>query len=85
MNEMPAELIQEIRGKILERFAKAETVDLSLNTPLSDLGLDSLDKVELLFEIESLFNIEIPDASALKMNSLADIVTYVSNCRGEQS
>jgi len=70
MNEMPA---------------KAETVDLSLNTPLSDLGLDSLDKVELLFEIESLFNIEIPDASALKMNSLADIVTYVSNCRGEQS
>jgi len=52
--------------------------ELSLETPLEDLRLDSLDKLSLLFEIEDLFNVAIPDATASQMKCGADIPAYVS-------
>lgn len=45
-----------------------------------DLGLDSLDVVELVMALEEEFGVEIPDAEADKIASVADAVNYlVSN------
>ena len=43
-----------------------------------DLGLDSLDTVELVMAIEEEFAIEIPDSEADKIASTADAIAYVA-------
>lgn len=44
-----------------------------------DLDLDSLDAVEIVMLIEEEFSIEIPDAEADKIASVADAIAYVSS------
>ena len=44
---------------------------------LNDLGLDSLDTVEVVMAFEDEFVIEIPDADAEKIHTCADAVKYI--------
>jgi NADH dehydrogenase (ubiquinone) 1 alpha/beta subcomplex 1 len=43
-----------------------------------DLGLDSLDAVEVVMALEEEFCIEIPDSEADKILSIPDAVAYIS-------
>ena len=45
----------------------------------SELGLDSLDTVEVVMAFEEEFSIEIPDNEADKIMSVADAVEYISS------
>ncbi len=42
-----------------------------------DLGLDSLDTIELVLEVETTFDIAIPDEDALGFKKIADVQRYV--------
>jgi acyl carrier protein len=42
-----------------------------------DLGLDSLDVMQVLFDLEECFDIEFPNDAAAQLQTLADIVSYV--------
>jgi NADH dehydrogenase (ubiquinone) 1 alpha/beta subcomplex 1 len=44
----------------------------------TDLGLDSLDAVEVVMALEEEFCIEIPDAEAEKITSTKDAIAYIS-------
>lgn len=44
----------------------------------ADLGLDSLDTVEVVMALEEEFAIEIPDSEADKILSVPDAVSYLS-------
>lgn len=44
-----------------------------------DLGLDSLDIVEVVMAIEDEFAIEIPDQEADKITTIAQAVDYISS------
>ena len=44
----------------------------------SDLGLDSLDTVEVVMAMEEEFAVEIPDAEADKITSVAEAVEYLA-------
>jgi acyl carrier protein len=46
---------------------------------VEDLGADSLDTVELVMAFEEEFDIEVPDEEAEKLQSVGDVVTYISN------
>lgn len=46
---------------------------------IEELGLDSLDTFDLLFELEKEFDIEIPTADALRFVKVQDVVAYVQN------
>jgi len=60
-------------------------VDPAKVTPQShfvnDLGLDSLDTVELVMAFEDEFAIEISDADADKILSCEDMIKYISSHR----
>lgn len=44
-----------------------------------DLGLDSLDEVEIVMAIEEEFALEIPDAEADKIKSTRDVIEFVAS------
>ena len=44
-----------------------------------DLGLDSLDIVELVMAVEEEFSVEIPDADADKIFSVEDAINYIAS------
>lgn len=46
---------------------------------INDLGLDSLDHVEVIMAMEDEFGFEIPDSDAEKLLKPADIVRYVAD------
>ena len=44
----------------------------------ADLGLDSLDTVEVVMAFEEEFGVEIPDSEADKIQSLGDAIEYLA-------
>jgi acyl carrier protein len=50
---------------------------LSLETPLADAGIDSLDALSILFAIEEEFHISIPDERARSMKTFGDMVDSI--------
>ena len=50
---------------------------VSLDSSLQDLGLDSLDTITLLFELEKQFHVAISDEQVRSLRSVRDIVESV--------
>lgn len=73
----------EVTDRIVAVVKNFDQVDPSKVTPSTkfaeDLGLDSLDIVEVVMAIEDEFAIEIPDQEADKILSIADAVEYISS------
>lgn len=42
-----------------------------------DLGLDSLQTIELVYQVESAFDIQIPDEDFGRLQTIGDVVTYL--------
>ena len=72
----------EVTERIVQVVKNFDKVDEDKVTPESrfaqDLGLDSLDAVEVVMAIEDEFAVEIPDAEADKMASISDAVEYIT-------
>ncbi|KAF9312399.1 hypothetical protein BG003_006310 [Podila horticola] len=64
---------------ILAGFNKVDANKISLKANFNaDLGLDSLDTVEVVMAIEEEFSIEIPDKDADEIKSAEQAVEYIS-------
>lgn len=74
--------IEEIEKKVNEVLAEKSSMDLKQIRPESslvgDLGLDSLDAVEMVFELEEVYGIEIPDEKIQEFKKPIDIVDYLA-------
>lgn len=72
----------EVQERIVTVVKNFDQVDATKVTPqvkfADDLGLDSLDTVEVVMAIEDEFAIEIPDKEADAIASIADAVEYIS-------
>ncbi|KAL3916784.1 MAG: hypothetical protein SGILL_005024 [Bacillariaceae sp.] len=73
----------EVTSRIIDVVKNFDQVDGNKVTEkvkfTDDLGLDSLDVVEVVMAIEDEFAIEIPDAEADKIASITDAVEYISS------
>ncbi len=71
----------DIQDKVVTILAKHTSMDSSTLTPdmslKIDLGLDSLDVTEIVYEMEETFGISIPDASAERIQKISDTVDFV--------
>jgi len=56
---------------------------VTATTTLEDLGLDSLDIIEFMFEIETEFNIKIPDQE-FRVRTIQEMVDAVDRFISEQ-
>ncbi|XP_032687377.1 acyl carrier protein, mitochondrial isoform X1 [Odontomachus brunneus] len=65
---------------VLKLYDKVDIQKLTLESHfMNDLGLDSLDHVEIIMAIEDEFGFEIPDMDAERLLRPADIVRYVAD------
>lgn len=72
-------IFDEIKAVIVEQLSvNADEVKLESKF-VDDLGADSLDVVELVMELESKFEVEIPDEEAEKISTVKDVVDYIES------
>ena len=62
---------------VLKKFDKVDAAKLALTTPFTQLGLDSLDVVEVMIALEEEFHMEIPDPVADKAQTPREIAEYI--------
>ncbi|KDQ20309.1 hypothetical protein BOTBODRAFT_27731 [Botryobasidium botryosum FD-172 SS1] len=73
---------EDIQARIFDVLKSFEKVKTEKITPTAsfadDLGLDSLDAVEVVMNIEEEFSIEIPDAEADEIKTVQQAIDYIS-------
>lgn len=72
----------DVLQRVLEVVKNFEKVDAAKVTPeshfINDLGLDSLDVVEVVMALEQEFVLDIPDHDAEKIQTIAEAVEYLA-------
>ena len=71
----------EVSDKItraLADYLKRDAASIQANHHLrDDLGLDSMAVIEMLYRIEEVFNLQIPDEDLVGLTSVGEVVSYV--------
>lgn len=67
-----------IHEKVSNIFTKySKNADINNDTSLKELGLDSLDLVEVLMDIEEEFNIEFEDEEMMALSTVNDVLAII--------
>ncbi len=81
MNNEIAERVQTVIAKHL----RVETEKVPLDATFEELGMDSLDSVNLLFEVEDEFDISIGDQDAKSITSLPQMVAGIEKLMAQKA
>ena len=71
------ELTERVRG-IIATAQHVPVENITADSTFEQLGIDSLDGINILFAVESEFNINIPDDAAQKIRSVRDVVDGIA-------
>ena len=76
---MPADRDIAIRVRTaLANYLKRDVKTIKLSDALrNDLGLDSMATIELLYEIEDAFDVQIPDQDLVALVTVAHVTAYI--------
>jgi acyl carrier protein len=72
--------MDDIATRSIEIIAKAKNIPtdtISLDTTFEELNIDSLDKINISFEVEEAFDIAIPDEALGSLKTVGDVVRGV--------
>ena len=72
-----SEVASRVKAIIVDKLSVEETEVTNEASFTNDLGVDSLDTVELIMEFEKEFGISIPDDQAEKITTVGDAVAYI--------
>lgn len=67
----------DVASKVIEIIAREQHLDpetIKLDSSFAELGIDSLDGVNILFALEEEFKIDIPDSVAQNMRGVRQVV-----------
>jgi acyl carrier protein len=73
-------MVDELAERVLSVIASSKRIpreQVSVEGSLADLGLDSLDQLNLLFALETEFNISISDEEAKSIRTVGEMVEGV--------
>jgi acyl carrier protein len=73
-----ATIFETVQDILVDKYSKPKE-SITPESTLESLGLDSLDLIELMFEVEDAFNIRVPQeaGTALKAATVQDIVDNI--------
>ncbi len=69
------QMVYDTLGQYLRRDPKTLQPEDSLR---DDLGLDSLQTIELIYEVESAFDLQIPDEDFGRLTTIGEVVIYLT-------
>jgi acyl carrier protein len=76
--------MEDIATRCIEIIAKSKSIPLdtiTLDSTFDELNIDSLDKINISFEVEEAFAIEIPDDALGTIKTVGDMVNGVKKLR----
>ena len=79
--------MDELQTKVLEIIAQQKRIpvdQVTIDSSFAELGLDSLDAVNILFELEGAFDINISDDKARQIKSVREMVEGVRTLVAEK-
>ncbi|MBR2638817.1 MAG: acyl carrier protein [Bacteroidaceae bacterium] len=79
-----SEIEARVKQIIVEKFGVMESQVTSEASFTNDLSADSLDRVELIMEIEDEFGISIPEEQAENIATVGDAVKFVEKAVAEK-
>lgn len=74
-------VFEQVKQMILQEL-KVDASKITLEARLQeDLGMDSLDAVELVMNVESEYGIIISDEQAMQIKTIGDVVAFVEGMK----
>ena len=73
---MSDELIQRVRS-VIANTQRVPIEKISIDSSFEELGIDSMDGVNILFALENEFNITIPDEAAKQIRNVRQMIEGV--------
>jgi acyl carrier protein len=76
--------MNDIANRCIDIIAKSKSISpdtITLASTFDELNVDSLDKINISFEVEEAFNIEIPDEALGSIKTVGDMVNGVAKLR----
>ena len=74
--------MSDVEGRVISVLAESQGIDpkkITLCSTFDELGIDSFDGINVLFLIESEFDISVPDEKAKSLRGVRDIVQGIEN------
>ncbi|MBL8124477.1 MAG: acyl carrier protein [Pyrinomonadaceae bacterium] len=76
---MEGNSISEKVIRVFAEFKKVPVEDIKPNTTFEELGFDSLDGLNLIFELEEEFDLVIPDDKVQSMRSVSQVIEGIES------
>jgi acyl carrier protein len=76
---------EELTARVTAVIAKTQRVpqeNITADSTFQELGIDSLDGINIIFALESEFNIDIPGDVDQKMRSVRDVIDGLAKLLG---
>jgi len=80
--------MDDVAQRCIEIIAKAKNIPadtITLDTTFEQLNIDSLDKINISFEVEEAFNINIPDEALNTLKNVGDVVAGVKQLQAAKA
>ncbi|MCC8152521.1 MAG: acyl carrier protein [Lachnospiraceae bacterium] len=71
-------MLERIRSMIAETF-DMDMDDIKPESTWEDIGLDSLDMVDIVIDIENEYDIEMPDDELENIRTVGELASYVQS------
>ena len=80
--------MNEIASRCIDIIARSKSISpdtVTLASTFEELSIDSLDKINISFEVEEAFNIDIPDEALGTIRTVGDMVDGVTKLQSAKS
>lgn len=72
---------RKILAELAVKEFNCDPEKISADTPIKDLGIDSIAMLEFIFRIEDVFGIQVDNDQAAKLDTIADIANLIEQLR----
>jgi acyl carrier protein len=81
---MSSQTVSEKVIRVFSEFKKVPPEEIKPETTFEELGFDSLDGLNLIFELEEEFDLVIPDDKAQSMRSVSQVIEGIETLLAEK-
>jgi acyl carrier protein len=82
------EMSEDLKARVIKVIAKTQRIPLetvSIDSTFEELKIDSLDGINLIFALESEFNVDIPDDDARAIRSVRQMAQGIAHLLAQRA